>query len=469
MQELGDGMTTTHGRLLSTKRAKARASRRGTAILPALIVVVLVATLSMIYVQVSLAKNKEQRASVDSKRAFYMAEAGLAEGFNGLCLGKSGDVASESVPAVFGAGVFWTKGTELGQGRVRLVCTGLCGAGRATLSMTVERKANNIGALGFFGDQGITVQAGALIDSYDSRAGTYASQAPAALMNALAGKGAKVGGNSDITVQGTLSKPTSILGSVNPGPAGTVFRSGMAFVMGSMAPNTSTVAFPAVQVPPLPVSGDRTVTAANELLSTGTYGMRRLRVRGSLTIQGPTVVVVDELRLDPGAALAFDATNGPVRMFVVSGMKLANGSTLNTTATDPLGASIQVAGTAPLDLDGDGVLDSPVHIMSTGSFFGSIYAPGAAVSVPAGFIAYGAVVAKNLTIQTGGKLHFDRALTAGSSETTGTPQLFGWRIVEVPNVPITNLRFDALANLIRLGITPVQPKNAHWDIGVTPP
>ena len=83
-------------------RRSARAHVRGTAIVAALIVVVLVATLSMIYVQMSLSKNKEQRGSVDAKRAFYMAEAGLAEGFNGLCLGKSGNVASAATPAEFG-------------------------------------------------------------------------------------------------------------------------------------------------------------------------------------------------------------------------------------------------------------------------------------------------------------------------------------------------------------------------------
>jgi Tfp pilus assembly protein PilX len=44
----------------------------------ALLVVFAVATLSMIHIQLDLAKAREQRAAVDTKRAFYLAEAGLA-------------------------------------------------------------------------------------------------------------------------------------------------------------------------------------------------------------------------------------------------------------------------------------------------------------------------------------------------------------------------------------------------------
>ena len=136
----------------------AHPSRRGTAIIPALLVVLLTATLSMIYLQVSLAKNKEQRTSVDAKRAFYMAEAGLAESFNGLCLGKSGDVGTEDLPAEFANGLFYVTAKDEGQGRMTLKSTGLCGAGRATLSIVVQRQPDQVASRGFFADQGVTTR-----------------------------------------------------------------------------------------------------------------------------------------------------------------------------------------------------------------------------------------------------------------------------------------------------------------------
>jgi len=441
---------------LESSRRHPNADRRGTAILPALIVVVLVATLSMVYVQVSLAKNKEQRGSVDAKRAFYMAEAGLAEGFNGLCLGKSGNVASEDTPAEFGVGIFWTKATELGQGRVKLESTGLCGAGRAALAMTVERQPDSIGALGFFGDQAITVEGGALIDSYDSRSGPYTGQALLAPIGSLLSMGAKVGGNADITVLGTLLRPAKVYGDVKPGPQGTLFRSANSIITGSMAPSASTIPFPAVEIPVVASGTDLTVkSGVAETLSSGLHGVKKIKVKsgGALTIYGPTTIVADSLELEARGALKIDATSGPVKVFIKEGLNLAASSHLGTLTNDPLGISIQVAGTQGVTLE------------TNGNFYGSIYAPNTAVSIPSSFIVYGAVVAKDLTLKAGGQLHFDRALTATSSESNGTPRLLGWHIVELPNVAIVQLRYDALADLIRQGKTPQKARDAHREVG----
>ncbi|MBL8860151.1 MAG: hypothetical protein JNL28_16695 [Planctomycetes bacterium] len=444
-----------------------RHAQRGTAIMPALIVVIMVATLSMIYIQVSLAKNKEQRVSVDSKRAFYMAEAGLAEGFNGLCLGKSGNVASEDTPAVFGSGLFWTVATELGGGRVALQATGLCGAGRATLALTCEREPDTIGALGFFGDQNITVESGALIDSYDSRLGPYATQALLAPLSA----GAKVGGNSDINVTGTLLAPTKIYGDVKPGPAGTLFRSGSTTVIGSTAPNVARVTFPAVRVPTIVETGDLAVNSGTaKSITAGTHGIGTLRASNNSTVilNGPAVIVTRRLVIEPGSTLKINSTDGPVKLFVTEGMKFASGSTFATTSSDPRGITIQVSATADTDLDRDGITDPPITLAATGEYHGSIYAPGAAVGIQRGFSVFGAVVAQTLAIRNGGQLHFDRSLSGSADAAAGTPRLLGWHIVELPDVGIVKLRYDALADLIRQGITPLKPRDAHFDIGVTP-
>jgi Tfp pilus assembly protein PilX len=105
----------------------------------ALLVVFAVATMGMIHVQLDLSRAREQRGAIDTKRAFYMAEAGLAEGFNGIASGKSGNVGTEDEPARFANGVFFTTADDEGDGRVTLTSTGMCGAGRATLSIVIER------------------------------------------------------------------------------------------------------------------------------------------------------------------------------------------------------------------------------------------------------------------------------------------------------------------------------------------
>ncbi len=82
-----------------------QSARRGSALIPALLAVLLTSGLCVCYLQLSLSKSRESQVSVDAKRAFYVAEAGLAEAYYGLARGMQGAVASESVPARFGNGV----------------------------------------------------------------------------------------------------------------------------------------------------------------------------------------------------------------------------------------------------------------------------------------------------------------------------------------------------------------------------
>lgn len=472
------------------RRTRARNEVRGTIILPALVVVGMVATLSMIFVQVSLSKNKEQRVSVDSKRAFYMAEAGLSEGFNGLCLGKSGNVASETVPAEFGFGLFWTVAEELGSGRVKLESTGLAGAGRATLSLTCERSSENIGALGFFGGQDITVQAGALIDSYDSRIGTYASQA---LLAPVALPGARLGGNRDIQVQGSILKPTFIYGDANPGPMGSVFRSLLGTtITGSKAPSPATIEFPVVKPPELPGPENNLKVESNQSLPSGAYKIKDFEVKNDmiLILNGPMVIVAEKLKVGKEATFKINASAGPVKVYIRDEMKFEKDSQLLSTTFDPLGITFNVGGMIrpgggggrirpgdgggrirPGD-DGDGDEndgnDADIKLECRGDFHGSIYAPKSDVTLPKNFNVFGSVVSERLTIETGGKLHFDRAFTS-TDDPNGITHLLGWHIVELPNVPTVTLRYDAIAELLRRGITPVAPGNGHFDLGIVPP
>src|SRR5260221_6501478 len=111
---------------------------RGSALVPALMAVMLTLALCVSYIQLSVSKCRESQVSVDAKRAFYLAEAGLSEAYYGLARGLQGAVASESVPARFGNGVYWVTCEDLGD-RVTLRSTGLSRMGRASLSTTLRK------------------------------------------------------------------------------------------------------------------------------------------------------------------------------------------------------------------------------------------------------------------------------------------------------------------------------------------
>ncbi len=127
-------------------------ARRGSALLPALLAVMLTSALCISYMQLSLSKCRESQVSVDAKRAFYVAEAGLAEAYYGLARGLDGSVGSPDQPARFGTGVYWVTAEDHGE-KVTLRSTGLSGLGRAAVSTTLRKAQASVGSLGLHANQ----------------------------------------------------------------------------------------------------------------------------------------------------------------------------------------------------------------------------------------------------------------------------------------------------------------------------
>lgn len=472
---------------------KARNDRSGSAIVAALIVVTVVAVLCVAYLQLSMSKSREQRSSVDAKRAFYMAEAGLAEAYAGLVAGKSGNVANSIIPARFANGAFWVEATDEGEGRRTLMSTGMCGTGRSALSIVVENVPEALGALGVFGDQGLTIGQGVTIDGYDSRRGTYESQHPAAVgggggggLGGLVGgvvggvggvlgapqtPGSRVGCNADIVLPGGRLE-TYIEGDAQPGPDGSVERGSGVTITGSTAPRSAAASLPALEVPALAAAGDinHANTRAALVISPQESSYGSLHVHGGATavIVGPATLVFDELTLDAGAILTVNAANGPVKIYVREYLNMVALSKYTSASHDPTDVSLLVAASQSVDRDRDGIPDPPVRIESSGSFYGSIYAPQAALSLPASLELYGAVTAQQLIIGDGAKLHFDRALTDAQDDSGALPRMLCWRLVELPDVPLVRMRLDPLSVLQLSGVTPPLAKDAHIDNGDDP-
>lgn len=440
--------------------------RRGSALVPALMVVMLMAVLSMCYLQLSLSKDRESRSEVDSKRAFYQAEAGLAEGYLALATGGSGAVASESVPARLGNGVFWVTAEEHGD-RVTLKSTGLSGLGRASLSTTLQRSAASVASLGVFANQEVTLAAGAQVDAYDSRMGPYSPPGGHHQLPGLGGSTpqAQVGSNAGILLAGASGALTGakITGNATPGPNGSVVCGVGASVTGSTTPATSLMHTPALEivVPPdataLDLSSRRPVT-----LAPGAHAFTTLHVRpnASLTIQGPSEVVIDQLLVDAGGSLVVNGAAGTVALSVRSYVNVATGASFGTTSTGTDRAELLIAASQSVDRTGDGIPDPPVTLSGTGSFYGSIYAPGAAVRIPSSFTIYGSIAADRVALGENARLHFDRALLEALAEGS-LPQILGWCVVELPDADLVKYGLDPLSVLSFNRVTPVKPATAH--------
>jgi hypothetical protein len=395
-------------------------SESGGALAITLLAVTAVTVLSMGFVQVSSSISNRQAAAVENKRAFYLAEAGLAESYTALMAGKSGQVGFDEWPAAFGSGAFWVDVQSLGENRLRLDSHGFSGSGRASLSLVVEAQSRNMATLGFFSSQSIRIPRGVVIDSFDSSIGTYQDHVD----NGLPRTEALLGSNAGISVgeKGKAGR-AEVLGDAVPGVGNTVDVNPSSVVTGSTAPRARAEMMTAVPVPPVAlepgVTHDSTVPF---VIPPGEVGYEEILLRGDgiLTITGPATVVAGEFTAQDRSEIVFDTTHGAVDLYVTGALALTEDVALTTTAPRPADVRILVAGT------------DEVRLMSKSQLVGTLYAPQALVTIGSEFELFGALAALRIVLSDHAKVHVDRALGTAVVDEESPLDVLAWRVVEVP-------------------------------------
>lgn len=409
-----------------------RSRRSGSVLVIAIMAVMLVAVLGTGYMQLQASVTRRQMHAVDTKRAFYLAEAGLAEGFTGLKMGRTGSVGTPEQPAVFGDGLLWVEATDHGPGRVQFECTALVGTGRATLGMVAEQAAVDSARLGMFADGDVVVREGALIDGWDSSLGTYADQlAPDAVPPHVESTGQLVGSNGAIALIGSAAQPTRVYGDVTAGPDLSVGTSGTVTVTGEKKSADDPFTLPAVEPPDIAKASGLTLAGVEPFhVPSGEAGYEFLKVESGaeLVLVGPLRLLVGGLSVAEGASLTFDTENGAVELVVETSAKLAPGSKVTTSDTDPSLVALRVAGE-----QGDAP-EPLVALAGLGAFYGTVYAPDADVALSSPFEVFGWVTAGGLDIGREARVHVDRALSVTGENGVIETQYGGWRIVDLSQV-----------------------------------
>jgi len=398
-----------------TKSARGAGKERGSALVLSLVAVGTVVVLAASFTQFASAVGNRQTQSVHKKRAFYLAEAGLAEAFAAFSCGRSGNVGSEEAPALLGEGVFWVEATELVPGIVRLESTGMVGAGRAVLSLVAQRGDIDVASLGVFSNGPLSLGAGSRVDAYDSSLGDYSTQ--------LDKSGASLASNESITITGSILMPTTVEGDVTPGPEATVTTTGTVLVTGSQSRSFESIVLPEVDLPELPLEGAQDHASPYPLvLPPGKAGYAGLTVRSGAQaiVQGPAVLVLGSLLLESTAELVFDTSGGPIELYVTDSLVASARSLLTTAGADPSKVKIQVPGETA----------APVQLRAQGAFHGVVYAPHAEVVLGASINYHGALVADALTLNGAAKLHFDKHLLELAGEKQ-LPIVLSWRLEEL--------------------------------------
>jgi hypothetical protein len=117
-----------------------RASERGTFIVPAVVVIFVIAALSYGFLTVTVSTNRDHQARAGATKVLYVAEAGTNVGavalLPGLPLGQSKQLGSPDEPIPFGDGSYWVEAQSHSDGTYTL----LSHATHATATVTVETK-----------------------------------------------------------------------------------------------------------------------------------------------------------------------------------------------------------------------------------------------------------------------------------------------------------------------------------------
>lgn len=447
------GLTQLHER---SPRAEAR-TRRGSALVASLVFVTIIAGLGAALVQVHVSTTRQQQAGIDRIRALYVAEAGLAEAFVAVAQGKSGNVGSAAQPARFGDGVYWVEAEQQASGRVRLDAVGLRGSGRIALSQVLARRVNSVAALGLFADGSLTVGEGSVVDGADSRVDeSEASDEPPA----------RLGSNGDVTIYGRSGRETLVVGDVAPGPGANLVLDDGVEITGSTAPSSVTVSLPTVDPPVVGSSGSVVLSPGAPLVLQGGrfhYDSIEVRSGSRLIVNGPSALVVGSLRVQPGGELVLDSTLGAVGVYITEYLDLAQDSRLSSPSREATGVALILGELPEVDRDGDSVVDPPVELHAHGEFYGQIYAPHSALSIPSNLRVFGAVSARELTLADGAHITFDHAMTEAGITMQALPRLVSWQVIDLPDEEIVHRRIDPLRSLQLDGVAPLRSSEAHAE------
>ncbi len=368
------------------------------AVITALICFFVVMMAGTSVLSLTLFRESAAKSAKDVNTAMVMAETGvdyalyemqlaLDHGVDGVgfvsgSLG-SGTYSATVSPAFAGAGAYTITSTGIVRGIRRRIIVDV---------------ANEIVSPSFVGKSGVTMSGG-LLDSYDSAAGTYASQ----VSGGFAGSNGQLASNGNIALSGS---PT-IRGDATPG-AGMMVTGDTSLVSGSIAPATAAITLdPFVYLPPIAATGAH---SGSGTFGTGAYRFTSFDVPGgqTATFNGDVELYVDGAFTISGSGQAILQATGTLVIYHGTGnITLSGGGVINQ---DQKPSNLQVfsATTGSVTCSGSAAL------------YGAVHAPAASGTISGSAGVYGSFQVDTLNLLGGANVHCDVALSGASARFTVT-------------------------------------------------
>ncbi len=421
--------------------------RRGSVSVMALFVTILVGGLTVALLQVGMSFNREQTRRIDDERALFLAEAGVQESLLAMRQGGTGGIGSQAAPTLFGNGLLWVDALPVGNQLVRLRSIGMCGSGRVALEGLIFHYTDSLVTTALFSNQSFRLESNVFIDSFDSSAGTYAAQL-AAGGGVSAGNGAVSQSNGDVVIDSSVE----VHGDVHPGIDDTVEVPGSSSISGSLQPGAEVRPMPPVTVPAIAAAGALDVPADGvTLLPSGDYHFTSLHLSsGTLTVEGPARLVLDDVDIDSNTTWVLDTSGGPIEIYGTGDFVLASNSNIVTTDLSARSVTLNLVGGPAQN----------VELRSNSTFYGTVYSPEGSVTVHSNFEVYGSLAADRLVLNANVRVHFDESLT--NPPPGGERYVFtSWSVASLPAGTLSTDRSDPATVL---GVDPAaltSPADAH--------
>jgi hypothetical protein len=243
-----------------------------------------------------------------------------------------------------------------------------------------------------FGDTGISISGGYIIDSYDSSKGPYSG---------AHGQNGPVGTNSTSRGAIIMSGNAVIYGDAWVGPGGdpsrVILMSGGAAIYGTKSALTA-----ARDMAPLTDPGGSTPARFTNgtILTSGSYRISSINLSGRAmgTIDGDvTLYVTGSISLS-GSSKIIILPGSSLKVYVGRSMNISGGGIVNQTL-DP--HALTIYGTATC---------TSVSYSGSSALYGSIYAPKANIALSGSSNIYGSAVGKRVTMSGGSAVHCDESL-----------------------------------------------------------
>ena len=255
-------------------------------------------------------------------------------------------------------------------------------------------------SFGAFGNDGIHIDRQITLDSYDSRNGVYGG--------VNIGSEAHIGTNSALSGSVWIDANSEIKGTVFSGydsdPDQVITANASVTIYGGKRSLRDACELPLVTAPMgLPYRGDYSLDddSLDTINANGEYGSFSLGTNSTLTIEGDVILyITGDFYMDVNSVLEI-ASDASLTIYLgAGGFDMDVGSAMNNLSLDP----------SKLLIYGTGSFNGEIYLDQGTAFYGAIYASQGNLRLDASGGFYGSAVAKNIMIDVGTVIHYDKSL-----------------------------------------------------------